>query len=457
MNDFSNKDKEIQSELFEIDSKEMDELKVEFNKRKKEHKKQLRKATKRIEEQNQATRLAASLKKEKQRIRLISKKLKKIANSKINSLEPVILEELKKQDLSILPKDIIHIMTLLAFSRTALGEGGLAIGDVTKFFDEQGNFLDEIESTVEQAPNTPMKINYYTDICKSNPYDPFSCLYGWLEYIERDTLVKLGREKYLNQKLDELALYNFQFEILLEMLNVILGEMANEAEFPDFPPQRRSDRQRMLKITQLVYSSEFKKLLQSTTEFIDDKNGPHIYATNENGILTIKLNHKLRVYAGDFYERESTILNFINGGLLLQAFGKFTYKTPKNLHIFLEHDPTLFNGPARISTGMRWNDPRTKDKTREDSKRFRETSNEYDNRHENLAYTWNDGLFGPFSYECHEIFTTFKWKYPDFFKLDSIEDIQNDSKCVFSDLLDTYEGIRYPQVPHDIQLNSHEL
>ena len=102
-------------------------------------------------------------------------------------------------------------------------------------------------------------------------------------------------------------------------------------------------------------------------------------------------------------------------------------------------------------------DPRTKDKSRENGKTFWETSNEYENRHKNLAYAWNDGLFGPFSYECNEKFTTFKWKYPDFFELDSIADIQDDHELIFEHLLDPYEGTRYPNVPYDIQLNSHEL
>ncbi|SVC41765.1 uncharacterized protein METZ01_LOCUS294619, partial [marine metagenome] len=96
-----------------------------------------------------------SAEEEKQRIRLISKELKNIANSKINSLEPVILEELKKQDLSVLPKDIIQSMTLLAFSSSTWGD--LAIEDVAEFFDERGNFLDEIACTFGKGPDTPMQ------------------------------------------------------------------------------------------------------------------------------------------------------------------------------------------------------------------------------------------------------------------------------------------------------------
>lgn len=266
-----------------------------------------------------------------------TKDLKKIANSKINSLEPITLEKLKKQDLKVLPNDIINIMTLLAFSKTKHNES-LTIENVAEFFDEKGNFLD-------------------------GPYTTFSCLYGTLDYINYATLNKLGREKYLNLELDGLAVYNFQIKILLEMLWSFLESYHDE--FPDFP-ERESDLQRILIITQLLYPSEFKKLMHSATEFIDDKNGPHIDATNKNGILTIKLNHKSSVYAGiNEYDRQYAILNFFAGGLILQGFGKFTHKTPKHLRIFLEHNPSLFNGSARITTGVRWDDRRTGSKIKE--------------------------------------------------------------------------------------------
>ena len=136
-----------------------------------------------------------------------TKDLKKIANSKINSLEPVTLEKLKKQHLRVLPNDIINIMTLLAFSKTKHNES-LTIEDVAEFFDEKGNFL-------------------------GGPYTTFSCLYGTLDYINYATLNKLGREKYLNLELDGLAVYNFQIKILLEMLWIFLESYHDE--FPDFP------------------------------------------------------------------------------------------------------------------------------------------------------------------------------------------------------------------------------
>ena len=360
-----------------------------------------------------------------------TKDLKKIANSKINSLEPVTLEKLKKQHLRVLPNDIINIMTLLAFSKTKHNES-LTIEDVAEFFDEKGNFL-------------------------GGPYTTFSCLYGTLDYINYATLNKLGREKYLNLELDGLAVYNFQIKILLEMLWIFLESYHDE--FPDFP-ERESDLQRILIITQLLYPSEFKKLIHSATEFIDDKNGPHIDATNKNGILTIKLNHKSTVYAGiNEYDREYAILNFFAGGLILQGFGKFTHKTPWSLYRFLEHNPNLFNfyRPARITTSMRWDDRRTWPKIKKHGKSFRESSEEYSDRHADLANAWNDGLFGLFSYEVHRNFTTLKWKYPDFFILDSIEDIQNDHTWLFRDLLDTYEGKRYPSVPYGMEFKFHEL
>ena len=100
----------------------------------------------------------------------------------------------------------------------------------------------------------------------------------------------------------------------------------------------------------------------------------------------------------DYYIREEVIENFLYGGLLMEALGTFTRKTPKILHQFLGHNPTIM-GSARITSGMRWSDPRTIKKTRTDKSNpntFRETNDEYSNRHDQLAYAWNDGLFGSF-------------------------------------------------------------
>ena len=68
-----------------------------------------------------------------------------------------------------------------------------------------------------------------------------------------------------------------------------------------------------------------------------------------------------------------------------------------------------------------------------------------------MALAWNKGLFGPYEYEVTKEEVSFKWRYPKFFKLDSIADIVNDSTDLFSDILDTNEGSRYPEPPYDIE------
>ena len=359
------------------------------------------------------------------RYKKIKEELESIANSKINSLGTSTLRKLEKKHLKVIPRDIIHIMTLLACSKT---DESLALRDISNFFDQHGNLL-------------------------GGTFNPFAYLYHWLEEVEKWEHYESGEslnKKYLKQKIDGFDLYDFQFEILVTML-----EIMGEDQIDSFPPARASARKRILKIAELIYPSEFKKILQATTEFLDDINGPHIDANNENGILTIKLNHKLDVYRWD-YNRRTSIFDFIYGGLLLEGFGKFTHKTPRRLHKFFEHNPNLFNfyRPARITTSMRWDDRRTLERTKKHGKSFRESRDEYIYRHEQLAYAWNDGLFGPFNFKCHNNFTIFKWKYPDFFKLDSIEDIQNDHTWIFRFLLDSYEGTRYPDPPYDLILMS---
>ena len=105
---------------------------------------------------------------------------------------------------------------------------------------------------------------------------------------------------------------------------------------------------------------------------------------------------------------------------------------------------------GRVTTAMRWNDSRTLEKSKEDEERntFRESNNEYKERHNELAVAWNNGLFGPYEYEVTEREVSFKWRYPQFFKPDSIADIVNDHTYIFEYILDTYEGPRYPKPPH---------
>ena len=358
-------------------------------------------------------------------------KLESIANSKINSLGTNTLRKLEMKDLKVIPRDVIHIMTLLARSKTV---DHLELNYIPNFFDQNGNL-------------------------SGATFNPFAYLYDQMRQVEEYERYEKSWEsltkKYLEQKIDGPDLYGLQLELLMKML-----EIMGENKIGSFPPARSSARKRILKIAELIYPSEFRKILHATTEYLDDINGPHIDATNKNGILTIKLNHKSTVYADmNEYDREHIILNFFAGGLILQGFGKFTHKTPWSLYRFLEHNPNLFNfyRPARITTSMRWDDRRTWPIIKKHGKSFRESSGEYSDRHADLANAWNDGLFGLFSYEVHRNFTTLKWKYPDFFILDSIEDIQNDHTWLFRDLLDTYEGKRYPSVPYGMEFKFYEL
>ena len=95
--------------------------------------------------------------------------------------------------------------------------------------------------------------------------------------------------------------------------------------------------------------------------------------------------------------------------------------------------------------------PKKTRKNKSNPNTFRETNDEYSNRHDQLAYAWNDGLFGSFKIEVQAKYFALEWEYPKFFKIDPIENIENDGESIIGDLLDPSEGNRYPSIPYDLQ------
>ena len=106
------------------------------------------------------------------RYKKIKEELESIANSKINSLGTSTLRKLEKKHLKVIPRDIIHIMTLLACSKT---DESLALRDISNFFDQHGNLL-------------------------GGTFNPFAYLHHWLVTVEKwqhYERVESFKEKYL--------------------------------------------------------------------------------------------------------------------------------------------------------------------------------------------------------------------------------------------------------------------
>lgn len=376
---------------------------------------------------------------DKEKVKLINKNLSMLAQVKINSFQPKELKELERLEISVTEKDMLQIMTLLALSWSQ--DGDLAKKDIHLFFDDQCNFLHEAEFAEQDGPNAPM---HYVDekTCKMLPYDPFSCLYKWFSYIDSDVLKEHSQVKI--------------FISVFDAIDACGGEFNDVEEWRFGLPIKQKKIKKLLSIGETIYPIEFKEILKACTYYVDDKSGPHIEVSDKNGILLLKINHRTNVFTDhmNIYIRDEVIENFLYGGLILKALGTFTHKTPKILHQFLEHEPTRLK-PARITTVLRYGDPRTINKEEEDEDcsgkyRYRESNDEYFKRHDQLAYAWNDDLFGSFKGEVKTECFSLEWEYPKFFKLDSIEDIVSDYHDVISDLLDHNEGNRYPNPPIDL-------
>jgi hypothetical protein len=367
---------------------------------------------------------AALIEKEAIRIkkRHINKELASLAKVKIESLQSNELKELKKLDVEVTPKDLIQIMTFLALSSSPYGE--LAKQDIIKFFDDQCNFLHEAEFLYQDGPNAPMKwVDDKTS--KMIPYDPCSCLYQWFYRVDDESI---GGTDYKNKKLDIFQIYTLQVEMFIKMFDVYYHTERNEGL--SLPSQRPTIK-KLLDIGLILYPHEFKKILNAGTQYLDDRGAypPNIVANDQNGVLQFKLLHRPMVFLNifNYYNREEVICDYIVGGLILEAFGVFNAKTPKYLH-------GLFDSSFSVNTSQRI----SREKRLEED--IFETYDEYAKRYRALAYAWNDGLFGPFEYLITEEFVSFKWKYPKFFQLDSIADIEADHSDLFGFVILDHEG-----------------
>jgi hypothetical protein len=367
---------------------------------------------------------AALIEKEAIRIkkRHINKELASLAKVKIESLQSNELKELKKLDVEVTPKDLIQIMTLLALSNSPYGE--LAKQDIIKFFDDQCNFLRDVEVTeISQGPPSPYYFKTENSTWKMSPYDPCSCLYQWFYRVDDESI---GGKDYKNKKLDIFQIYTLQVEMFIKMFDVYYHTERNEGL--SLPSQRPTIK-KLLDIGLILYPYEFKKILNAGTQYLDDTDAPNIVASDHNGILHFKLLNRPRVFLDifNYYDREEVICDYIVGGLILEAFGVFTAKTPKYLH-------GLFDSSFSINTSQRI----SREKRLEED--IFETYDEYAKRYRALGYAWNDGLFGPFEYSITEEFVSFKWKYPKFFQLDSIADIEADHSDLFGFVILDHEG-----------------
>lgn len=439
---------ELTRDLFgEIDFELKKKMITTMELKKKEEKQITKELKKKIEKEERAKEPLArkndqrdeDIDQDKEKVKLINKNLTMLAQVKIKSLQPKELKEFERLEISVTEKEMLQIMTLLALSWSM--DGDLAKKDIHLFFDDQCNFLHEAEFALQDGPNAPMQ-SVDGKIFKMLPYDPFSCLYKWFSYVDPEVLKEHSQVKI--------------FISLFDAIEACGGEFNDVEEWRFGLPIKQKKIKKLLSIGETIYPIEFKEILKACTYYVDDKSGPHIKVSDKNGILLLKINHRVNVFTDDIYIRDEVIGNFLYGGLIIEALGTFTHKTPKMLHQFLDHNPTFLK-PARITTSMRWDDPRTIKKTRQsksNSKSYRETVEEYTNRHNQLAYAWNDGLFGTFKVDVKTEYFALEWKYPNFFIIDPIEDIVNDYSSIIGDLLDPYEGNRYPDTPNDLNSRS---
>ena len=423
----TNKDKEIKEpevDLFGEVDLELKESTISSNKLKKT---ELRKS--------QSDRAVLIQKKAiKIKNRHINKELMSLAKARIESLQSSELEKFEELNVEVMPKDLIQIMTFLAYSRGLY----MAKEDVIKFFDNQCNFLHEVEftpSVVSQHLVDILDLEFQIDNknWKMLPFDPFCHLYqayyyvGWMG-LEHEPDIEI--KAYLNNELDTFQIFNLQVEIFIKIFNVLDSVFSYRRGRGDVNagtqsderlnvPKQRAGIKKMLKIGQIFYPHEFKKILNAGTQYLDDRNGPNIVASDQNGVLHLKLLNRPRVDKTflDYFDREHTIEDYFGGGLISEACGAFTDKTPKNLHGFF--DLSFSDDPSqRIS-----------------SHRYYEIEDESEYNHFALANAWNEGLFGPFEYSIREEFISFKWKYPKFFQLDSIARIETDHTSLFWKIL----------------------
>lgn len=420
---------QLETDLFGVVDQKQKEDAIAFNKQvKNEYRKKLREQKEKIQSQRDEEAIERQKKLLDKESKKLDKQLIAIAKTKIQLLHPNEIENCKDLGIDVQPKELVQTMTFLALSSNSLD---LQKKDIQTFFDKYGNF-----------------------VCST--FDPFAYLYEWFKYIDYEKLRTFQRQ-YNKNSPEIFETHNLQVKIFIEIFYGIEeagGEFKDVCEWMYGLPNKRKQIKKILKIGQVLYPNEFKAILKACIDYLEDKNGPHLTAKQVNGVLHLKLMHNTNVVTEliNYYSREEVIHDFFLGGLILKALGTFTHKTPSEFHRFFDRNPS-FMKPARVTTSMRWDDPRTIDREREDEvrKTFRESYNEYKQRHNDLALAWNKGLFGPYEYEVTKEEVSFKWRYPKFFKLDSIADIVNDSTDLFSDILNTYEGSRYPEPPYDIE------
>ncbi len=384
--------------------------------------------------------------------RHINKELMSLAKVRLESLQSSELKELKKLNVEVMPKDLTQVMTLLALSNSPYGE--LSKQDIIKYFDNQCNFLRDVEVTeISQGPPSPSYFKTDNSTWKMSPYDPCSCLYQWFYRIDDESI---GGTDYKNNKLDISQIYILQVEMFIKIFDVMndccanyddeVGDEAGTNERLNVPSQRSAIK-KLLDIGLILYPHEFKKILNAGTQYLDDRNGPNIVASDQNGILHFKLLNRPNVFLNIFnnYDREEVIRDYIEGGLILEAFGLFTAKTPKNLHCFFESRFSA-NISQRLSKDQKYkNEP-------EWDRYWWITLTPRAKRYREVGYAWNDGQFGPFEYTITKEFVSIKWKYPKFFKLDSIADIEADHTFLFEHILSHEGGTKdYPIPPYDAE------
>jgi len=422
----TNKDKDFKATEVDLFGEVDEELKESIISANEQKKTELRKS-KNIFTQLQnaeANDRATLIEKEAIRIkkRHIDKELMSLAKARIESLQSSELEKFEELNVEVMPKDLIQIMTFLALSSSPYGE--LAKQEIIKFFDDQCNFLHEAEFLKQDGPNAPMKwVDDKTS--KMVPYDPCSCLYQWFYRVDDEDI---GGIDYKNNKLDIFQIYTLQVEMFIKIFDVYCHTERNEGLSL---PRQKPAIKKLLDIGLILYPYEFKKILNAGTQYLDDRGvyAPNIVASDQNGVLHFKLLHRPMVFLNifNYYNREEVICDYIVGGLILEAFGVFTAKTPKYLH-------GLFDSSFSVNTSQRI----SREKRSEED--IFETNDEFNSRYRALGYAWNDGLFGPFEYSITEEFVSFKWKYPKFFQLDSIADIEADHTSLFEFVILDYEG-----------------
>lgn len=322
--------------------------------------------------------------------------------------------------------EIAAAMYFLVQTSSNLVDYNINMADTLNYFNKNGEL---------KIPSEPNKSNI-----KFSEYDPMNGLPYLYEYSE----IEYNKKEKHWEESDPFNLTNFYQSIFNEVIyTAVIDEdiLLNSDQYDD-EKNLNKNLNRIQLFIKLFYPNQYKIILKSIQEIFVDEKKINIEASKSKNKLQIKINHIMNYHAGDCYDREEVFIEALHQGVIFSALGKFNHRTPKQHHIHLYQKPSIISS-AKLDLSMRWNDSRTVNFEKTKGYEDRETVDEFQKRREELINIINEGAFGKFSYSCKKNYFQITWHHPDFFVSNSIDEIQDDSEGIFSDLLNSYEGPRW--------------